>query len=464
MLATAGARGVSGRPRRAKGPAVRLTRVRVVSALAVIVSLAAWALWPHLRFTYRIETARKLLETGNPDLALGVLTPEEDLHPDSAELQFLLGISRRRSDQLRDSHENFRRAAALGWPLKLVRPQQLMAAFQAGDPTAEMELRALLDQPLDDDQAEQVFEALAKGYFGRFWLNQAKTCLDHWIEWRPKNPRPRHLRTMIFGLSGDLELQIEDFRAILEINPLDAAAHGLLADALLKTNKVDDALQQYRWCREHVLNDNLAALGMSVCLRRKGQLDDARRLLSEVTATAPTGGIKGRLLSELGELNLETGDPKTAVEYLRQAVELLPFDGPAHYSYAMALSRLGRKAESKETIDRASQLEKRSERLFDLERQLAALPNDADLRYEAGVLLKEQKMKDEAVTLLLSALKLDPAHEASHKALAEIYQEEGKMDLAEAHRTMAAAGADAGATPGAIPTPAEPIVVVPQGS
>jgi tetratricopeptide (TPR) repeat protein len=456
MLATAPSELPARRSRRRGPRPTWFNRRRTVTILAVCVAAACWALWPSLRYNYRIAQAQKLLAAADAEKALVVLGREEGLHPDSADLVYLLGVAHRRANHLQKSGEYFRRAAVLGCPRSQLLPQQAMAAFQAGDPAAEAELKALLRQSLDNETAEEVYEALAKGYFGKFWLNQAMICLNHWIDWQPRKAGPRHLRAMIFGLSGDVEQQMVDFRAILEVNPNDAAAHGLLADALSKTNNVDEALVHYTWCREHVPGDNLAALGMAVCMRRKGNYDAAKQLLAEVVSSGPTGGIRGRLLSELGELNLELGNPKAALDYLREAVELLPYDGSAHYSYAMALSKTGKSDEAKAIFKRGEELEQRQLRLHDLERELANNPGDADLRYEAAMLIKEQGLNDEAITLLLTAIKLDPIHRKAHAALADCYERQGKDDLAEVHREMAADGA--------VNLPSQPLVVMPQRS
>lgn len=431
-------------------------RQRTVLILAVVLAGACWAQWPRVRFHYRIAKAQKLLAAADAEQALRVLATEEQRNPDSVDLAYLLGVAHRRANHLQKCGEYFELAAKLGCPRSQLLPQETMAAFQRGDPAAEAQLKALLKQPLDNETAEEVYEALAKGYFGKFWLNQAMLCLNHWIEWQPQKAGPRHLRAMIYGLSGDVEQQIVDFRAILEINPNDAAAHGLLADAYSKTNNVDEALTHYRWCHAHVPGDNLAVLGMAVCMRRNGDFDEAQRLLSQVVAASPSGGIRGRLLSELGELNLELGKPKIALDYLREAIELLPYDGAAHYSYAMALGKTGDSEEAKVMFKRGEFLEQRQMRLHDLERELANNPADADLRYKAAMLIKEQGLINESITLLLTALKLDPIHRDSHAALADCYQQQGKTDQADIHREMAAE-VDA-------PLPSEPLVVMPRGS
>ncbi|HEV3344469.1 MAG TPA: tetratricopeptide repeat protein [Pirellulales bacterium] len=420
-----------------RAPRSRLTRGRVVLGTALLLAVVVWTIWPRVRLDQRLHTARDWLREGNAERALAILAPEEGGHADSAELQFLLGVAHRRANHLRVCGEYFRRASALGWPRSELRTQEMMAAFQSGDAAAEAELKAFLRLPMDDEVAEEVCEALAKGYFGRYWLNQALTCIDHWISWRPQNPRPRHLRAMILSLSGDVEQQIKDYRAIIAVAPEDFSAHALLGDALMRTNSVDQALVQYRWCRERAPHDPLAALGVAVCLRRRGNFDEARRELEEVIAGGVSEGQRGRLLAELGEVAFELGDVQKAADYLVEAVKSLPFDSATHYSCGIALARVGKKDEADRMIKAAEELTHRQERIFDVETQLANNPDDPDLRYEAATLLKGQNLDHEAETLMLTALKLDPTHARAHQALADWYQAQGKTAEAERHRAVA---------------------------
>ncbi|HVX12530.1 MAG TPA: tetratricopeptide repeat protein [Pirellulales bacterium] len=406
----------------------------------VAVAGASVAVWPGVQLSYRLHSARNLLASGDAERALVALRSPAAPLCKSAEQAFLTGVAMRRANQLHKSQDYFRRAEELGWPLKEIRPQEMMAAFQAGDPAAEGQLKGLLSRPIDDDTAEQVYEALAKGYFGKYWLNQALITLKLWIDWRPLDARPRHLRAMIYGLVGDIDEQINDFSAIVKAVPDDFAAHALLADALLKKHDVEGALQNYRWCREHDSADPLAALGIAVCLRRKGRYDDAAKVLAEVSVEGVAKESRARILAESGELALELGDAKKAVVDLRQAAEILVYDGPTHYSYGMALARTGDKQAAKDEMKRAEELTRRHERLYDLERQLAARPNDATLRYEAAMLLKEQNLHQEAQTLLLTALKFDPDHAEAHAALADYYEQQGQAELAAEHRALAASG------------------------
>lgn len=422
----------------------RSKRLRLVSRaiLLCIIASIVFALLPRLRLAYHLYLARERLAVGDAEQALRVLADEEKSGRESAELQFLLGVAHRRANHLHKSGPYFDRAEALGWPLKQLRPQRQMAAFQAGDLAAEAELQAMLARPMDDEMAEQLCESLTKGYFAKFWLNQAKRCLDHWVFWQPGNPRPRQLRAMLYELSDDLDAEMDEYRAIIRAEPNNFSAHVLLAQALLKKNDVDRSLVEYRRCLELSPRDAPALLGAAMCLRRKGDVKSARKLVEEVTPHVPRSRLRGRLLRELGELDLEEGLPERALEHFRQAIQLLPFDAPTHYSYGMALARTGKAAEAKPVLKHAGELEQRHYRIFDIEHQLAIKPDDPDLRYEAAMLMMEQDMGAQAETLLLTALTLDPNHAPTHAALADWYERQGKLEKAAKHRELA--GEDSG--------------------
>ena len=269
----------------------RATFAVVLLCVVVAVALAAFPRW---RLAYHLYRARECLAVGDAEQALRLLAPDEEVGQDNAEMQFLLGVAHRRANHLRKSGPYFDRAEALGWPLKQLRPQRQMAAFQAGDLAAEAELQAMLARPMDDDTAEQLCEALTKGYFAKYWLNQAKRCLDHWVLWQPDNPRPRQLRAMLYELSDDLDAEIGEYRTIIRIEPVNFSAHVLLAQALLKKNDVDGSLAEYRRCLELSPRDAPALLGTAMCLRRKGDVNAARKLVDEVTPHVPPSRLRGR--------------------------------------------------------------------------------------------------------------------------------------------------------------------------
>ena len=120
-----------------------------------------------------------------------------------------------------------------------------------------------------------------------------------------------------------------------------------------------------------------------------------------------------------GTVAVQAGDPAAAVQYLTRAVEKAPSDLEILYNLAAALDQAGRPEEAKKYRDRRAAAEKDLNDLSAITRAIAKDPRNADLRYQAGVILLRNGHPDGGVRWLQSALAENPAHEPSRKALAE---------------------------------------------
>ena len=75
-------------------------------------------------------------------------------------------------------------------------------------------------------------------------------------------------------------------------------------------------------------------------------------------------------------------------------------------------------------------------RLETLTRQIAQAPNDPDLRCEAGLIFLNNGQEVEGLRWLASALKENPHHGPSHRALADYYERAGDTTRAAEHRRL----------------------------
>jgi Tfp pilus assembly protein PilF len=72
--------------------------------------------------------------------------------------------------------------------------------------------------------------------------------------------------------------------------------------------------------------------------------------------------------------------------------------------------------------------------LADATAHVMAAPGDPQWRYQAGIILLRNGKKEEGQRWLLSALEMDPRHAPTHAALAALYDQQGKGELASQHR------------------------------
>jgi Tfp pilus assembly protein PilF len=67
-------------------------------------------------------------------------------------------------------------------------------------------------------------------------------------------------------------------------------------------------------------------------------------------------------------------------------------------------------------------------------KEMSRTPNDPQLYYEVGMFYLRYGKPDVGVRWLYRALKLNPAHQSSHQALADYFQRIGEREKAEQHR------------------------------
>lgn len=414
----------------------RLLGIAVFSAVVAMVCAAAP--WVHSEWKFRnhLRVARIAFEQRVADNAVIELQDAEKLRPDSAEVQYLLGVANRKAGHLDDCRPHFNRARELGWPEKVIRFQLLLLAFQAGDRDAEAGIKQLMALPMTDDVAEDTYEALAVGYLSDYRISSAGTVIDHWLSWRPKRVRPLLLRAEIFGASRRYHEQLAQYEEVLAIEPDNYAAHLGRAHGLLDEHKVEPAMEEYRWCGEQWRADVSPPLGMAACYQHQGKMEQAALVLDELLQRQLRRDERAHITGELGKLRQQMGELEKAISLLTQSVELNPYDVQNEYALALSLARAGRADEAKQHSDRSKELEKLKQRLADVELVMLNQPSDIESRYEAGLLLAELGNPKAAAAMMLALLRWDPRHAGAHAELAKYYHDIGRDDLARKYEEL----------------------------
>lgn len=142
-----------------------------------------------------------------------------------------------------------------------------------------------------------------------------------------------------------------------------------------------------------LFNEACSAIG-------SGRLDDAERALTSVLAMAPDHGETWR---QLGVVSQMQGEPKRAVEYLREALAREPDSAMAHTNLGTALYECGQTDAALASLQRACEL----------------APQVAASWYNLGKALKLELRVEDANQVLQLALRIDPAHVQARIALAD---------------------------------------------
>lgn len=412
-------------------------RIAALTLLALLLALAPKG-WQRLRLTTGIKSARAALRGDDLPTATETLLALEHDFPQRAEIAYLLGVCHRRSGKIVQARQFFQEAGELGWsPKDLVR-QHAMTEFQTDNHSAEPYLLELLKNDCPDEAAGEVYECLVKGYLAGLYLREAHLCLDHWIEWQPTASVPRMLRAELYHSVGEIARENDEYRELVRLHPDHRAARMRLGHALLEGRAADEAIEHFEHARRLAPDDPEPPLAIAACLRHLGKLPEARARLEEALAGELSASHRLFALVEMGQVALAERSYETAVDYLRQALELSSADRTAHYAMGLALSRLGRKEEANQHLDDSRRLDDQNMQLADLVHQIIQSPDDPAMRCEVGEILLDQGKHREAYIWLTSALRCDRRHPATHQALARYYSETGKQDAAEQHLAWAA--------------------------
>lgn len=423
------------RPARLPNPAILLLLL-VLAAVAVAAgSLIAWrraaeraavAAWC-LQFQTALDEQR--LEAAQALLAPPALPPA--LPPGEADYQAARLARARNRPQ--DAILAMGRALDVGFPRDRLETLRAVLRAEAGEfRIVEPLLRAALDRTPPDELLPHAAEALARGLVAEFRFREALPVIERWIEARPRDPRPLWLRADVEArLDNNADKRVRDYREALRLDPDFQRARLDLAEQLRIVGRDEEALVEYRTYLRALPDDPLAKSGAGRAALNLGRFDEARTLLDQALALDPRDVDA---LVARATLDLRQNRPEQAARTLADAVAADPHNQPARYQYAIALRRLGRRAEADEQLAASARLKDELRDWNRIRLKLLAAPRDNDARVEAARWLLAHGREDEGLDWAELALKDDPNHQDAHRLLAEHYRAKGDPGRANHHR------------------------------
>ncbi|HJT32405.1 MAG TPA: tetratricopeptide repeat protein [Pirellulales bacterium] len=408
--------------------------------MVVVAGMLCWLAWQRAWLKYELAAARESLRQSDSEAAADRLQKIVARAPHSAEAEYLLAAAVRRAGKFDQVAPHLARAAELGWSTKDLDRQRSLAFFQVGDfRTAGPDVMEMLLEDANDDEAEEAYEALTRGYTTAMLFNQANFILDAWIHWRPESARAWLMRADLAALSGNVKGETAACREVVRFDPKHREARRRLAYVLSRTLENDEAFEIYFQLHREQPNDPETMLGLAEGHHRRGETAEAKRLLARLLELDIEARHRASAFSLLGQIAMSAKDYAEAARVLKGAVELIPGSIPINYAYSRALSGAGRDEEAKVYIERYKRLQKLEDNLQPLRDALIARPGDSMLRSQIGETLVEMGETEAGVNWLLSVLLHDPGHRRTHRLLAEHYEKTGERELARKHRAVAEA-------------------------
>ncbi|MFN0051453.1 MAG: tetratricopeptide repeat protein [Planctomycetales bacterium] len=407
-------------PPPAPGAAAQATkpsrRRRCLAGLGIgLLLLTGWALLGGLGGVTNALAARALAHR-DYDAGERWLEWSQRVSFDSGRTQFLLARLARHQNRFDDVRTHLLRAHELGYPIEDLEREQWLAQAQAGQMRdAEPHLPALLTSQRGD--GAEICEAYVTGYLASYQLGRAAVVLQAWEQDFPDDPMPFLLRARI-ELNLDHWTGVEDAcRKALRLAPEHPEALQNLGEALMAQQKYEEALGWFQKVPDGTVETLAARVGAARCLVTLDRGAAARTLLEKLTADHSQ---HPRPLVQLGQLELEAGNYERAVELLRKANALEPFQQETLYALASALRGANQAGEAARIASEVERIRDTKGKIARLVEKVGDEPEDAEARFEIGKMQLELGARREGVMWLTSVLQFQPDHAGAIAALEEL--------------------------------------------
>ncbi|MCB9925943.1 MAG: tetratricopeptide repeat protein [Planctomycetaceae bacterium] len=385
----------------------------VITIVGIVV---AWAFGtkPLVR-RYKFSRVHRAINDRNWDEALGQLAAFDESYGSTSESLFLRARALRHSGAYDQVDVALNKAEHLGCDENRIERERLFLQVELGQtsPDDRMLQRLAMDPGGD---AQEVFEALVKGYFLNDELGRATMVLDAWHKSFPNDPQPFFYGGTIAEHNKQLEDSVRWHRQAVALAPKNPDFRRRLAEVQL-------SLRNYRQACLHFevalsLREDVESLwGLGLCLKYQGKLELARESFVRGLKVAPNNTL---CLVALGEMGIEAGNGEEALRWLESASKVNLNDYDMQYDTARALLFSGQGDLAKAHFQRAAALRRELTRIEQLQEMAKSSPDDAELRYQIGKSVAQYGDREEAAKWLRGALKCDPNHQLARETLTSL--------------------------------------------
>ena len=412
-------------------------RVRLgLAAAIVILGAAGYLLGPHVWASYHVRAGQRDLDRHSPRTAYSHLERALRVWPESATTQRLAARAARRDGDLDAALRHLVECQRLE---KRPSEETLLewAMFRATCGNMA-EVQTFLHDKIQagDPKTGLIYEALIEGYLRVYQIYAALGGLREWLEKEPDHPVALSLRGRTFQRVHAYPKAVDDFRRVLDLDSERDDDRYRLADCLLEVGQPEEAGRHLEMLRARRPSDDQILIRLAFAWHQTGRSVESLEVLDALLARAPNDVLA---LTARAQIDFQLGRIATAESSARRALAIDPFNRQAQFTLYQALAQQpGREEEARLQEERVRQLELRLNRLLEVtNRLIPQRPKDPELQSELGTLLKNLGRKELALVWYESALKLEPGHPGTHRALAEFYSEAGDAEKAAHHRRLA---------------------------
>jgi tetratricopeptide (TPR) repeat protein len=385
--------------------------------------------------SYHLGVARSAMEQYHTREAIPHLQAALSVWPHDPETLLLTARAARRAevfdraDQYLDQYQAVRGVE----DESLVLERALVQAERGDIESVSEYCQGLVKQ--DHPDTPLILESLSRGFLRAYRLHEADLCLKEWLRRESDNAQAHFVQAQLYNLQGrDLDAVVA-YRRVLTIDPEMEDARLRLCVALLQLGSVEEVLPHLEYLKQRSPDDLMVQVYLARVYDRLGRSQEAEQVLDTVLERQPQ---LPAALAERGRLALQAGQNEQAEKWLREAVTLDPNDYPSQYQFVLCLERNGKQDELQKARARLQTIEDDLKRIRMITTiQMQQTPHDPDLHYQVGMIALRAKTTREALRWFQSALREDPNHAPTHKALMEYYESIGDFGRAREHRQKA---------------------------
>ena len=411
---------------------------RPVRALAVLTLLAVigtsfWLTGRRLWAQYHLGAARDAVAHYHSLDAISHLEVCLGQWPDHPESLLLAARTARRLKAFPDAErylDRYLRACGEDDELNL---ERILLRAEEGEVDAVVNFcRALVAK--EHPASSLVLEALAAGLARAYRMGEADELLDFWLEREPDNPLALLYRGQLLELKQRPSDAVDSYRRAVDVDPEFDEVRQRLAAALIDLQQAGEAQPHLEHLRRRRPHNPAILFELARCRAQLGESAEAQALLDEALAALP-GYVPA--LEERALLAMRTRQDD-AERWLREATQAAPGSYQVHYQLYLCLQQQGKTEAARAVHTRAKEIEADQRRFSDIIRDgMQRSPHDAGLHYELGMIQMRMGAPKEGLRWLESALREDPRHAPTHRALALYYQKAGQAGRAARHREQA---------------------------
>ena len=262
------------------------------------------------------------------------------------------GVIRQREKKWRDALVLFERALDLG-----AGADEAAVWRNIGNVRAKLFERDAALEAYETSLRIQPQDARTRLALGQFLLERddpqrAVEQLRVAVEKEPKLPGALTSLGRAYGRVGDTTSAVAILRRAVELDPADQESRYSLGQLLLTMGHEEEGrkeLETYRQIADQVSQAD-RHFDAATAFLAAGKTADAQKLLEQVLVLAPN---YSPALGALGNVLVERGRPKEAVDVFSRAADLNPLSDSIHFGFGRALFRTNKLAEALEETRRA---------------------------------------------------------------------------------------------------------------